>query len=713
LDQDPNAADLTTLKGALQHARKRVQEVEQKLADERAANAALASEHQAMLRSRSWQITAPLRRAMSLLRPRPPGASSSKPDDGVPKLAGIPDKLLRPQHTGVDADNATCRLLDLGPGLEGVVDDKVMQALSASPSTDVPEYLGWREAPPPIAFIGSRELQTELAFEARVLALREDNWETLLSTAKPHFLLIETVWHVDHRHWRYAMVRDSDSKELRRLMDHCRRISLPVVIWYREAPANVQHFAWLTEHADLACAVDHDVATALGSAFPNARVHHLPPAIQPALHNPLRSFDLADAARSLGTKIVFDGWWDLRKGQLPDLPRLHALREQGLLVAESRWELGRARLSDCPEFRDQVIGCLDRREKLALSRVQGAELFVANPLAGPWRSVQGAMQSAACGSVVARLDGSPAWPAAPELPGHGDDQPDAALPALLADGLAGARWRHLAWRGLMHAHTLAHRLQTISDLLSIDNAKFRRHDQRIACLLATMRPDRLEQCLQRFREDVYPDRELVVVIHGDHHDLGRYRSLVRDGEAIRILHMGSNHSLGACLNHAAAHTDAPYWTKMDDDDIYGANYLSDAMLYQQTGNHQVFGKPPMFNYLESTDELLWDPTWASYANYVHDAIRSNAALVAGGTLGGRTETLRALRFSELRRGGSDSDFILRCHEAGLAVMSMDGFNFVRYRSKQTGFHTWNMDETQARQRAQHVGPSTDLQVALV
>src|SRR5690606_33277004 len=132
------------------------------------------------------------------------------------------------------------------------------------------------------------------------------------------------------------------------------------------------------------------------------------------------------------------------------------------------------------------------------------------------------------------------------------------------DPLARTRWSHLAWRALLSRHTIAHRLQAMADTLGAGGA-FLPPDERIAALLVTMRPELLQGCIERFRNDAYVAKELVVVVHGDNVDLGRCRSLVREGEPIRILQAGTSRSLGACLNFAASQTDAPYWTKVDDD----------------------------------------------------------------------------------------------------------------------------------------------------
>ncbi|MDH5835444.1 hypothetical protein [Luteimonas kalidii] len=695
--------------------RARIRKFESALADERARNAALVVEREGLLRSRSWRVTAPLRWAMSRLAPRGVDSTPGDPGEGAYAGAGgLAPGLLRPQKGDIESDNATFRLLDFGAGLEGVVNDRVLDILRAPSPAEIPGYLGWKAAPPTIAFIGSPDLQLDLAFDARVLALKDDDWESTLSRERPRFLLIEPVWHVEHRHWRYALTRDGRKESLLRLLEHCRQVGIRVVVWYRDTIANLAQFAWLAEHADLLCAADSATAAALANATRHP-VEYLPPAIQPALHNRLRGPGLQLAAASLSDRITFDGWWDLQGERLHELPVLRRLQQHRLLVAESRWEFGRIRLADSPEFRRYVVGCLDRHDRLALNRVQGAEVFANEPIAGRSHSVQRMLQAAACGSIVARLDGNQAVLDEFGLPvlDQGGGEPVDALAALLSDPLAAERWRHRSWRGLMHSHTVAHRLQRISSLLGDTDAGFQADEPKIACLLATMRPERLQDCIERFRRDAYPAKELVVVVHGDSIPRRDLTSMVREGEAITFLEMGSNCSLGACLNFAAAHTDAPYWTKVDDDDLYGREYLGDIMLYQRTGDHAVFGKSPMFNYLERVDELLWDPQWAHYANHVHEAIRSRTALVAGGTLGGKAQVLRDIPFSERRRGGSDSDFILRCHDAGLDVLSMDGFNFVRYRSGQAGFHTWQMAEDEARHRSRVVGTRDALGIALL
>src|SRR5690606_33019246 len=165
----------------------------------------------------------------------------------------------------------------------------------------------------------------------------------------------------------------------------------------------------------------------------------------------------------------------------------------------------------------------------------------------------------------------------------------------------------------------------------------------VAHLLVTMRPTLLDACLRRFRADLYPQRERVVVLHGDDIDMAAARAVVLPGEPVTLLQAGRERSLGDCLNMASAHTDAPDWMKRDDDDRYGPAYTTDMMLYRRAVDAPLMGKPPMFLYLAQGDELRWDPVWASHANLLHHSDEADAALVAGGTLAGKREVLESVR----------------------------------------------------------------------
>ncbi|MDH7454056.1 glycosyltransferase [Luteimonas composti] len=684
--------------GIAEELRVRVRGLEAELAAVSSRCEAVAAERDALLQSRSWKITAPIRWMSARLQgarpPEPPAAEEPEVPPAPSGVQPLPPWMCWERGDTLEALNSPCRILRL-PADEALPDGIRLPAGEVA----VPRT---REARA-IGYIGSRELLEELSFDARVECVDPSNAEALVTPERILFLLVETAWRPEAGPAGYPLLDSPGNRErFLPLVDRCRRMGVPLVLWIREVPGNLDRFAWLIGHADAVYVADRDMHGQVSARWPEARAQWLPPAIQPRLHHPVRTLDLLDYRKVLGDRLLFDGWWDLQ-GALPELGALRAARESGLLVCETEWDFTNVRLGDCAEFEEQVIGCLDEREKRILDRLVGGEIFARRPLAGHWRATARMMRAAAGGSLVAWADGGePVFGflsgAEGNVLGH--------LAALLGDPLAAAQARHRAWRELMAAHTYAHRLQRMADDLSLP-ASFLPGQPRIACLLVTMRPDLLPACVARFHRDRYPNKELVVVVNDDRADVSALRRAL-GGDTVSIHAAARNRSLGACLNFAVSRTDAPYWTKMDDDDMYGPGYLSDVMAYQLVGDFDLFGKPPMFNYLESSDSLMWDPIWGDLQNVVHDAARSASALVAGGTIGGRTRVLDRVEFSEKRRGGSDSDFIRRCYEAGIDVLAMDGFNFVRFRSAQEGFHTWQVSDEEIGSRSRRVGGIADV-----
>lgn len=644
------------------------------------------AERREVLSSTSWRVTAPLRAIRRLI-----SGERRRPVTKIGIQHEIPAQLRRSTQTDAEFSNDTYSLIDATSATE---------ALRSAPRKPATSYR--------VAFLGSCELEEDLGHDAEVERIAELGWHSQLKADCFDFLLLEPVWIASGGDWRYACSRGgARSGELKLLLKHCRTIGLPTVLWFREDPSNYEDFAWLSELVDLAYGVSQEVAERIAQDFPQSSAGKLPPAVQPAIDNPLRTYALAETAPWFSDRVLFDGWWELvRQQSTRDV--ISSLKDRDLLVCESAWDFGGVRLGDLADFSSSVVGCVDRQGKAAINKLIAAEVFTSDRFRLPWQRKQAMMRAIACGSLVGSL-ASPSDEVC-ELPGAWHGSEAGLLPWLdeiKSNPLSAMMLSHRARRDLLNSHTVAHRLNQIADDLGLH----RRTDSRsakVAMILVTMRPDMLAQCLDRYRRDTYSNKELVVVIHGDY-DLAHARKMIRAEEQIRLMQVGGERSLGACLNRAIDATDADFWAKVDDDDIYGPNYLTDLMLGRQFVDYSIAGKPPMFAYREKSDSLYFDPVWGAKANLWHDPEEASAALVAGGTLVGKRQLLDDVRFCERRRGGSDSDFIRRCYESGYGLAALDGFNFVRYRSATEGFHTWAMDESDLLDRAKRVGGRSNIE----
>lgn len=712
---DSPAADATA---QLHEAEQAIERLKKKFeAAERRANA-LQMQQQQILTSRSWRITAPLRGFRTLLGAPLPLAPLERLDvDGAAQPQVRWDSLipqeLRDKGLASDPDEAArsnelCEILRLDPMLDGLFPDALLAGrVPAAHDAQRPGAIHYGDRPSParIAFLGSTELANELAFDAEVTPLAESGWEAQLAAGGFDLLLVEPVWHVDNRAWRSALSISGRHRPLvEALLAKAGEQGISRVLWYRAPIEDLEQFGWLATEVDAAYATDRPAASALAQ-YAGRKVDVLPPAIQPAMHNPFRSWEQVSSG-GLAERVLFDGWVDLMEGASAN-PLLRRFKADRLLVGESEWQFGGVRLMDCPDFKRNAIGCLSAAGKIGVAKMVGAEVFRQSPLVPDWRRRTMMLRSIACGAVVAETAaGEAAWG---ELPLRGEaDALGRRLEALLADPLARARLRHGAFREVFGSHCLADRLDTIAADLGL-KLKFGRRPARVACLLVSMRPELLEGCLERFRADRYPHKELVVVLHTRDASLAQARALVRPGEPISVFQMGKEVSLGACLNFAAAQSDAEYWAKFDDDDLYGPEYLSDIMLYRRAVDFPVGGKSAAFTYLEAEDRIRWDGKCAERRSWQwRRPGRGERIHVAGGTLVGKREVLDAVPFSHLRRRGSDTDFLRRADAAGFGFTAFDFFNFALFRSAQDGFHTWNADLGELRQRTVAVGAKRDL-----
>lgn len=633
-----------------------------------------------LLSSTSWRITKPIRALKTRLTTGTERGADVLESTAAPAVPGQISRVSR--APGSASGNETCSRVDV---------KSAFRPLSTLPA---PVQGATR-----IAFVGSQELADELMFDARLDILLQSNWRDFLTAARFDYLLVETIWTGARDEWRYAMTSEGDSRaELSALLEECRRISLPIVLWFREDVRNFERFSWIVARADRIYAIDDEIGARIRREHRGVEVSILPPAIQPAVHNPMCSYALQESRNFFRGSALFDGWWDTAAdGGLRNL--LESLVERGVRLCESEWEFGSVRLQDMPALAPITLGCVSVLEKAVLNKLIPTELFFHNTLRLPWRQRLSMIRAAAAGSSIGFIDG----PDPGGVTWHGKaDQVGAWLSQVRSNPIARAATSHKMRRRILAQDCLTHRLARIGSDLGLAPQPFETLPE-VAMVLVTMRPELLQACLQRFRRDTYANKELIVVLHGEH-ELSSARALVLPGERIRIMQVGRERSLGACLNQAIDESGAEYWAKIDDDDLYGPEYLSDVMASRLFSDFHIAGKPPVFAYLEAEDSLYHDPEWASLSQVWHAPGEASAALVAGGTLVGRRDLLdRGLRFSEKRRGGSDSDFIRQCYEHGHGLLALDGFNFVRYRSGKAGFHTWQMDERELQSRATLIG----------
>ncbi|MGA9275684.1 glycosyltransferase [Ilumatobacter sp.] len=214
---------------------------------------------------------------------------------------------------------------------------------------------------------------------------------------------------------------------------------------------------------------------------------------------------------------------------------------------------------------------------------------------------------------------------------------------------------------------------------------------RVAVVCVSMRPQLIDDVVANVGRQDGVDTELVFVANSPDFDHDVVDAAFEPLGAV-IERPPPDTSLGVALNRAMARTDARFVAKFDDDDIYGANYLADALRAHAYAGAGVVGKHSYFARIAETG--------ATHIRFPGNEFRYSGTL-AGGTFVIDRDRVGGQQFDDISLG-EDRAFLSRCHRRGISTFSADRFNFVQMR---TGSNTWAIDDAAYLKRSIEVDDS--------
>jgi Glycosyl transferase family 2 len=521
-------------------------------------------------------------------------------------------------------------------------------------------------------------LASGLAWEWTQRRVTSADWRDTLSGGTPPDLLVVQL--VDGGIPGWGAVTGGLITEL---TTWCRQAGVRVVVWVTGADSP-QSATDLVAAASLVCLHAEAAADAWRAAYPDTEIEVLPPAAQPRLHHPGRGGPGGRRVHSAAMVIDAGGPDATTKETLATLvaPAVASLRSREFEV----WAIGDAsvlpvqvaarRASTRPYLR--VTPVIDTCRVLVDAGRSHPD--------GTWTVLEaGAAQSA----VVTTSTQHASLPAeiAPFVVASDES---AALRGEIVARLNQPELRDREalrlHRAVLAGHTYAHRVdQVLTSLGQPPAAGPRALTRSVSAVVPTNREHEIANILDNIARQSHDQTELVLVLHGLDlkHDEVTAQARAAGVEQLKVVGVDSSVAFGAAMNLGIDAADGAYIAKMDDDNFYGAHYLTDlvaAFDYTEAG---VVGKWAHYVWLKASNAVV--------LRYI-DAEHRYERRIQGGSMLLDGDLARTLRFGNLPRA-IDSDFLDRAAADGVKIYSADRFNFVSVRGTDRQAHTWQVTDT--------------------
>ncbi|WP_345474143.1 glycosyltransferase [Glutamicibacter ectropisis] len=522
------------------------------------------------------------------------------------------------------------------------------------------------------------------------------NWQDHLETEKFDMLFVESAWAGNDKTWQYHLTGDSAPRPaLVDMVNAFRSKSIPTVFWNKEDPPHFNDFLDCAKLFDFVLTSDERKIPDYRRELGHDRVASLSFGAQPAFHNPVRPLtqerrDVAFAGMYFAHKfperreqmeIVLGGASDI-SSKLPHGVDIFSRQHGG----DEKYQF--------PAPYDQfVVGSLDYDRMLSAYKYYNVFLNVNSVVDSPSMCARRIFEITAAGSAVVSAPSaaiSHFFDSSEVLEVSTREDAANAIRSIVQSPELRDRMVHLGQRRIWNEHTYAHRAREIEAFVGLPlvepSANSMTKRPKISAVVSTIRPHQIDHIISTVASQVNVDTELILVTHGfsiDHEDFQAKATEAKLGD-YKILELSSDLSLGDCLNAAVAKANGDFITKMDDDDLYGENYLFDQVSALRYSGASVVGKQAHFMYLADSDATL-----LRFAEREHRFTN----LVMGPTMLGHASVFKNTPFASRSRG-EDTQFLRDVIDGGGTIYSSDRFNFMQMRSGDGKAHTWGLSDAE-------------------
>lgn len=535
--------------------------------------------------------------------------------------------------------------------------------------------------------------------EFTAVPVTPEGWHDELVAKMPDLLLVESAWAGSGGAWTSQLTGPhAPSTALQDLVAWCRERRIATVFWNKEDPPHFEDFLETARLFDVVFTSDERMVPRYKEVLGHEAVASLPFAAQDAVHHPVRpahGFHERDVAFA---GMYFAHKFPERRGQMDLLlsaaARVSPKMTTGLeifsrfLSADSRYQF--------PEpFNRHVVGSLPYSKILTAYRAYKVFLNVNSVTDSPSMCARRIFEITATGTpiVTTRSEAVPHFFRQDEVPVV--DTPAEAegiIRALVRSPELNDRMVHRAQRTIWDAHTYSHRAVEVLEAAGLTRDRSgkafaeRLRLPTVSALVSTHRPHQLQHVLSTLAAFENVDLEVIVLTHGFAVDSALLQAQASEAglEHVRFLHASKDVPLGECLNRLVAVAEGEVLTKVDDDDLYGPEYLADLLRARRFSGADVVGKQAHYMHLENQDATL-----LRFREREHRF----TDFVMGPTLTAAADVFRDHPFNPVDNG-EDTAFLRSVARDGGRIYSADRFNFCQVRKGDPGLHAWTVSDAE-------------------
>ncbi|WP_353951816.1 glycosyltransferase [Knoellia sp. S7-12] len=525
-----------------------------------------------------------------------------------------------------------------------------------------------------------------LGYEWDQVTLHPDRWREEVDSPRLDLLFVESAWHGNGDAWQYHLTGPSAPRPaLTELIQWCRANGIPTVFWNKEDPVHYDDFLDTARLFDHVWTTDSDRIDDYHRDLGHERIGVLPFAVQQSLHNPIRLRTGQHQSRDIGFGgMYFAHKYPERREQMDLLlgaaDAVSSRMPLGLEIF-SRYLGGDERYQFPAPLDERVVGSLDYQQMLTAYRTYKVFLNVNSVVGSPSMCARRIFEITACGTPVVSTPSRAIgefFPADEVLQVASEKEAEWTLRALVNSPELRDHTVHIAQRRIWEEHTYTRRLDAVLAAAGLADGAPAARLPTVSALVSTNRPQQLDHVLTTVASQRGVDVELVLLTHGFEPDFDVPSRAAELGlEKVTLLSQPATTTLGACLNRLVGAASGEVVAKMDDDDLYGADYLRDQLHALDYSGASVVGKQAHHMWLESLNVTI-----LRFPEREHRF----TDLVMGPTIVAWRDVALAHPFADVGRG-EDTGFLRDVVESGGRVYSADRFNFVQMRHTSVR-HTW-------------------------